>query len=190
MVTRCTMRTSLRIAESRSTSISRGLMSFTSTSAPLGSGTSEVCSRVRQTDPENVSGMTLVIARGSERSFSSSLPLPLINTTTAPGCSFGGRPGGASTATFSVVASVSVCWAATAAYSMSAKKRAASLIGQFRAMSWVRLMGIEQPLYQCNVYGGIPLFRADHFLDDHTIAINHEALGNARRLQGLLDRSR
>src|SRR5438034_3726274 len=189
-VTRETTRTSLCAAESSVTSMSRGVISATRTSTPLGIGTSEGCTRQCHTDPENVSGSTLVITRGRERSFSSSPPLPLISTATAPGCCLIGRPGGPRTSSRSMSVWVTGCCAATATYSITAKNRAASLIGQLRRNSWPKLPAIEQRPYEGLVHRGVPLLGADDLLDDDAVAVDHEALWHARRLQRLADRPR
>src|SRR2546425_8107665 len=40
-----------------------------------------------------------------------------------------------------------------------------------------------------SVHGPVPLDRADHLLDDHAVAVDHEALRDAGRLVEPLDRS-
>src|SRR4029077_19269577 len=97
---------------------------------PLGTGTSEAWSRMCQRDPENVSGTVLLITRGSERSLSSSPPLPLSSTEMAVGSCLIERPGGATTSSSSANNWVIGCWAATATYSVPEKNSAASLPGQ------------------------------------------------------------
>ncbi len=59
----------------------------------------------------------------------------MITTVTFAGCCRMLRPGGTATATCIAKLCVSGCCAATATYSMIAKKMAASLIGQFRTNS-------------------------------------------------------
>src|SRR2546425_9327702 len=81
------------------------------------------------------------------------------------------------------------CCAATATYSMIAKNRAASLIGQLRTISCQRLARtvIDQPLDQGFVDRTVPLRGADHLLDYHAVTIDHPAFGHASRLVRLLD---
>src|SRR6266576_2575397 len=139
------------------------------------------------TDPENVSGMVLRIMRGNERSLRISLPLPLNVTVTPAGCCRTERPGGTVTMSRRAKRCDSGCCAATATYSITAKKIAASLIAQFRANSCPMLTGIDELPDEELVDGSIPLRRTDHFLDDDPIPVDHEALGYAGRLIDLLD---
>src|SRR5438046_9541513 len=96
------------------------------------------------TDPENVSGMVLRIVRGKERSFRISLPLPLNVTVTPTGCSRTERPGGTVTASRRAKRCDSGCCAATATYSMTAKKMAASFAGHMRANSCPTVTRIDE----------------------------------------------
>src|SRR3989441_7638100 len=188
-LTRGTIRTSLCDTESSRISISRGRISATCTSIPLGISTSLGWSWMRHSEAENVSGMTLRITRGKERSLRISLPLPEITTFTPAGCCRTVRPGGMPIASRRAKLCVRVCCAATATYSMIAKNRAASLIGQLRTNSCPRLARtvIDQPPDQGFVHGTVPLRGADHFLDDDAVAIDQEALGHAGGLIRLLD---
>src|SRR4029077_14003827 len=167
-------------------------MSATCTSIPLGSSTSVACSWMRHTAAENVSGMALRITRGKERSLRISLPFPAMTTVTPQGCCRTVRPGGMVIASRRAKLCVRGCCAATATYSMLAKNGAASLIGQLRTNSCPRLPRtvIDQSPDQGFVHRTIPLRGADHFLDDHPVAIDHPALGHAGRLIGLLDGGR
>src|SRR5256886_7945399 len=139
------------------------------------------------TDPENVSGMVLRIVRGKERSFRISLPLPLNVTVTPTGCCRTERPGGTVTMSRRAKRCDSGCCAATATYSITAKKIAASLIAQFRASSCPMLTGIDELPDEQLVHGSIPFRRADHFLDDDPVPVDHEALRHAGGLIDLLD---
>src|SRR5438046_9051146 len=139
------------------------------------------------TDPENVSGMVLRIVRGKERSFRISLPLPLNVTVTPTGGCRTERPGGTVTMGRRAKRCDGGCCAATATYSITAKKIAASLIAQFRANSCPMLTGIDELPDEELVDGSIPLRRTDHFLDDDPVPVDHEALGYAGRLIDLLD---
>src|SRR5437588_488191 len=139
------------------------------------------------TDPENVSGMVLRIVRGKERSFRISLPLPLNVTVTPTGCCRTERPGGTVTMSRRAKRCDSGCCAATATYSITAKKIAASLIAQFRANSCPTLTGIDELPDEELVHGSIPLRCADHFLDDDPVPVDHEALGHAGGLIDVLD---
>src|SRR5213080_819118 len=190
--TRGTIRTSLRDTESSRISTSRGRISTTCTSIPLGSSTSAACSWIRHSEAENVSGMTLRITRGKERSLRISLPFPAITTVTPAVCWRTVRPGGMPMASRMAKLCDRGCCAATATYNMMAKNTAASLIGQLRTISCPRLARtvIDQPPDQNFVHGTVPLRRADHFLDDHPVAIDHPAFGHAGRLVGRLDRPR
>src|SRR5207247_73814 len=85
--------------------------------------------------------------------------------------------------------SVSGCCAATATYSITAKNTAASLSSQFRRKNCPTLPGIDEPPDDGLVHGPVPLRRADHLLDDHAVAVDHEALGDAGPLVGCLDRA-
>src|SRR5713101_4398218 len=183
------MRTSLGDTESSRISISRWRISATCTSIPLGISTSLGWSWMRHSEAENVSGMTLRITRGKERSLRISLPLPEITTFTPAGCCRTVRPGGMPIASRRAKLCVRVCCAATATYSMIAKNRAASLIGQLRTNSCPRLARtvIDQSPDQGFIHRAIPLRGADHLLDDHPVAIDHPALGHAGRLVGTLD---
>src|SRR2546425_3125535 len=188
-LTRGTIRTSLCDTESSRISISRGRISATCTSIPLGISTSLGWSWMRHSEAENVSGMTLRITRGKERSLRISLPLPEITTFTPAGCCRTVRPGGMPIASRRAKLCVRVCCAATATYSMIEKNRAASLIGQLRTNSCPRLARtvIDQSPDQGFIHRAIPLRGADHFLDDHPVAIDHPALGHAGRLVDPLD---
>src|SRR5947207_2760736 len=139
------------------------------------------------TDPENVSGMVLRIMRGNERSLRISLPLPLNVTVTPAGCCRTERPGGTVTMSRRAKRCDSGCCAATATYSITAKKIAASLIAQFRANSCPMLTGIDELADEELVHGSIPLRRADHFLDDDPVPVDHKALRHAGRLIDRLD---
>src|SRR5436309_1016603 len=187
--TRGTIRTSLCATESSRISISRGRISATVTSIPLGNSTSAAWSWIRHSEVENVSGMTLRITRGKERSLRISLPFPAITTVTPAGCCRTVRPGGMAIASRMTNVCDKGCCAATATYSMIAKNRAASLIGQLRTNSCPRLARtvIDQPPDQGLVHGTVPLRGADHLLDDDAIAIDQEALGHASGLIRLLD---
>src|SRR2546428_684259 len=139
------------------------------------------------TDPENVSGMVLRIVRGKERSFRISLPLPLNVTVTPTGCCRTERPGGTVTMSRRAKRCDNGCCAATATYSITGKKIAASLIAQFRANSCPMLTGIDELPDEQLVHGSIPFRRADHFLDDDPVPVDHEALGHAGGLIDVLD---
>src|SRR5213080_5114740 len=139
------------------------------------------------TDPENVSGMVLRIVRGKERSFRISLPLPLNVTVTPTGCCRTERPGGTVTTSRRAKRCDSGCCAATATYSMTAKKIAASLIPQFRVNSCPMLTGIDELPDEQLVHRSVPFRRADHLLDDDPVPGDHEALGDAGCLIDLLD---
>src|SRR5438105_470974 len=149
--------------------------------------TSDGCRWMLHTDPENVSGIVLRIVRGNERSFRISLPLPLSVTVTPAGCCRTERPGGTVTASRRAKRCDSGCCAATATYSMMAKKIAASLIPQFRVNSCPMLTGIDELSNEQLVHWSVPFRRADHLLDDDAVAVDHEALGNAGGLIDLLD---
>src|SRR5207249_1411118 len=136
---------------------------------------------------ENVSGIVLRIMRGNERSFRISLPLPLTVTVTPVGCSRTERPGGTVTASRRAKRWDSGCCAATATYSMIAKKIAASLIGQLRAKSCPMLTRIDELSNENLVHRPVPFRRADHLLDDDAVPVNDEAFGDAGGLIGPLD---
>src|SRR2546427_204866 len=133
--------------------------------------------------------MPLRTTRGKERSLRISLPFPEIPTITPEGCCRTVRRGGMPIASRRAKLCVRVCCAATATYSMIEKNRAASLIGQLRTNSCPRLARtvIDQSPDQGFIHRAIPLRGADHFLDDHPVAIDHPALGHAGRLVGPLD---
>src|SRR3989442_171597 len=133
--------------------------------------------------------MALRITRGKECSLRISLPFPRITTVTPAGCCRTVRPGGMAIASRMTKVCDKGCCAATATYSMIAKNRAASLIGQLRTNSCPRLARtvIDQPSDQGFVHGTVPLRGADHLLDDDAVAIDQEALGHAGGLIRLLD---
>ena len=112
--TRGKIRTSLCPTESSRISTSRGRMSAICTPMPLGSSMSAAVSCVRQIDVENVSGITLRITRGNERSLRISLPVPVITTVTPAGCCRTVRPGGMTTARRMANVCDKGCCAATA----------------------------------------------------------------------------
>src|SRR2546427_535771 len=188
--TRGTIFTSFFPTESSSTSRSRGAMSATCTSVPFGRFTSDGCRWMLHTDPENVSGIVLRIMRGNERSFRISLPFPLTVTVTPTGCSRTERPGGTVTASRRAKRWDMGCCAATATYSMTAKKIAASLIGQLRAKSCPMLTRIDELSDEDLVHRPVPFCRADHLLDDDAVPVDDEALGDAGGLIDPLDGSR
>src|SRR2546425_10148139 len=183
------IRTSLCATESSRISRSRGRISATCTSIPLGSSTSVGWSWIRHSAAENVSGMALRITRGKECSWRISLPFPWIPPVPPAGCCRTVRPGGMAIASRMPKVCDKGCCAATATYSMIAKNRAASLIGQLRTNSCPRLARtvIDQLPDQGFIHRAIPLRGADHFLDDHPVAIDHPALGHTGRLVGPLD---
>src|SRR5437588_201899 len=187
--TRATIRTSLCTTESSITSTSRGRMSATWTSLPLGSSTSVGCSCTRHAAAEKVSGMTLRITRGKVRSLRISLPLPVMTTVTPAGCWRTVRPGGTTTASRMAKLCASGCCAATATYNMAAKKPAASLIGQLRTSSCPTLARtlIHEPPDEGFVDRAVPLGGPDHLLDDHAVGADDPGLGDARGLVRLLD---
>src|SRR2546430_12187134 len=115
--------------------------------------------------------MTLRITRGKERSLMISLPLPVMPTVTPGGCWRPVRPGGMPRARRMAKLCASGCCAATATYSMTAKKPAASLIGQFRTSSCAMLPRtlIDQPPDEGLVDGSVPLGGPDHLLDDDAV---------------------
>src|SRR5438093_10486255 len=188
-VTRGTMRTSRRAAESTTMSTSRGEMSLTCTSSAFGSVMSPGSRCSRHTEPVSVSGTVLEMVRGMLRSFKISLPLPWTVTAMLGGAWRSARPGGGATDSRRAKVSVSGCCAATATYSITAKNTAASLSSQFRRKNCPTLPGIDEPPDDGLVHGPVPLRRADHLLDDHAVAVDHEALGDAGRLVGCLDRA-
>src|SRR5204862_2891109 len=102
------------------------------------------------------------------------LPYPAITTATPSVCCLTVRPGGMPIASRMAKICDRGCCAATATYNMMAKNTAASLIGQLRTISCPRLARtvIDQPPDQNFVHGTVPLRRADHFLDDHPVAID------------------
>src|SRR2546430_17513148 len=155
-------------------------------SLPCGSSPAVGRSCPRHPDAEKVSGMILRITRGKERSLRISLPLPVMTTVTPPGCWRTVRPGGMPTARRMAKVCASGCCAATATYSMAAKKPAASLIGQFRTSSCARLARtlIDEPPDEGFVDGSVPLGGPDHLLDEDAVGANHPALGDARGLVG------
>src|SRR5205807_790950 len=180
-----------RAAESTTMSTSRGEMSLTWTpSAPFGRVTSpgERCSR--HSEPVSVSGTVLEMVRGMLRSFRISLPLPWTVTAMLGGAWRSARPGGGAMDSRRAKVSVSGCCAVTATYSITAKNSAASLSSQFRRKNCPTLPGIDESPDEGLVHRPVPLRRADHLLDDHAVAVDHEALGNAGRLVELLDRAR
>src|SRR2546423_146629 len=189
MRTSGTMRTSLPATESRRMAMSRGEMSLTCTSAPLGMSMSLGLRLKFHTEAVRVSGTRRLIGR-SERSRSISLPRPLSSTETLGGASSKARPGGASTASFRVNVCVTGCCAATATYSISASATAASLIGQLRVISRVSLPLIDEPPHEGLVHRAVPLGGPDHLLDDAPVAIDHKALRDAGRLIALPDVAR
>src|SRR6266704_5831337 len=154
--------------------------------------TSEGCRCPCHTEAENVSGTVLWITRGNERSLRISLPFPLITTSTPAGCALMLRPGGTATARRIAKLCVSGCCAATATYSMMAKKMAASLMGQLRTNSCPKLPAIgsllDQPPDEGFAHRPVPLRRPDDLLHNHTVAVDHPTLGHARRLVGPLNR--
>src|SRR5438445_40050 len=180
------MRTSLPATESSWIAMSRGEISLTCTSAPLGMSMSLALRLRIQTDAVSVSGTRSVIGR-RDRSRSISLPRPLSSTETVGGAASRARPGGGSTTIFRLNVCVTGCCAATATYSISASARAASLIAQLRVMKRVRLPLIDQPPHQVFVHRTVPLGRPDHLLHDDAVTIDHEALRNAGRLVALAD---
>src|SRR5947208_1984056 len=129
--------------------------------------------------------MTLRITRGKERSLRISLPFPAITTVTPAVCWRTVRPGGMPIASRMAKICDRGCCAATATYNMMAKNTAASLIGQLRTISCPRLARtvIDQPPDQNFVHGTVPLRRADYFLDDHPVAIDHPPFGHACRVK-------
>src|SRR5207249_9177708 len=125
--------------------------------------------------------MTLRITRGKERSLRISLPFPVITTVTPAVCCRTVRPGGMPIASRMAKLCDRGCCAATATYSMMAKNRAASLIGQLRTNRCPRLARtvIEQPPDQGFVHGAVPFRGADHFLTIHPVALDPQLSGNA-----------
>ena len=107
------MRTSLPATESSRIAKSRGEISATCTSAPLGMSMSLALRLTLHTAAVRVSGTRRLIGR-SERSRSISLPRPLSSTDTLGGASSRARPGGGSTVSFKVNVWVTGCCAATA----------------------------------------------------------------------------
>src|SRR5256886_1188653 len=187
--TRATIRTSLCTTESSITSTSRGRMSATWTSLPLGSSTSVGCSCTRHAAAEKVSGMTLRITRGKVRSLRISLPLPVMTTVTPVGCWRTVHPGGITTAKRLAKLCDRGCCAATATYSIAAKKPAASLMGQFGTSSCTTLARtlIDESPDESLVDGAVPLGGADDLLDDNAVRADHPALRDAGRLVRRLD---
>src|SRR5437867_11573988 len=99
------------------------------------------------------------------------------------------RPGGGATDSRRAKVSVSGCCAATATYSITAKNSAASLSSQFRRKNCPTLPGIEEPPDEGLVHVPVPLRLADHLLDEHAVAVDHEARGRACPLVGCLSRA-
>src|SRR3989441_2572759 len=184
------MRTSRRATESSVRVISRGEMSDTCASVPLGYSTSVGRRLTRYVEPENVSGTARRITRRRDRSLRISPPFPVNITETVGGCSSSARPGGTSTVTLRSNDWLIGCCAATATYSIRARNTAASLIGQLRVNSRVTLPAIDEPPDEGLVHRAVPLGGADDLLDEPPIAVDHEALRHAGRLIGLLDRPR
>src|SRR5256885_9524640 len=143
----------------------------------MGSSTSAAWSWIRQSEAEKVSGMTLRITRGKDRSLRISLPFPAMTTVTPVGCWRTVRPGGVAMTSRMAKLCDSGCCAATATYSMIAKNSAASLIGQLRTNGCPRLPRtvIDQPPDQGFVQRAGPLRGADHFHHDHPVARGHAA---------------
>src|SRR5437879_1091717 len=189
-LTRGMIGTSLCATESSVSSISSGITRATSTSTPLGTSTSLLRKAVCQTDPEKVSGTARLMTRGKVRSLSSSRPLPVTTTDTPGGALSNARPRGTSTASLSANVCVTVCWLATATYSISDRNSAAILMGQLRSRPRFRLSGIEQTADQCFVDGPIPFRRPDHLLHDLAVAIDHERFRDAGRLVAVLNLAR
>src|SRR5437773_10699894 len=123
--------------------------------------------------------MALRITRGKECSLRISLPFPRITTVTPAGCCRTVRPGGMAIASRMTNVCDKGCCAATATYSMIAKNRAASLIGQLPTNSRPRLARpvIEQPPDQGLVHAAVPFRGADHVLDDHCVVTEHQGFG-------------
>src|SRR5712691_1035988 len=184
------MRTSRRATESSVRVISRGEMSDTCASVPLGYSTSVGRRLTRYVEPENVSGTARRITRRRDRSLRISAPLPVNTTDTVGGCASSARPGGTSTVTLRSNDWLIGCCAATATYSIRARNTAASLIGQLRVTSRVRLPAIDEPPQQGLVHWAVPLRGANDLLDDQPVAVDHEALWDTGRLVDLLDRPR
>src|SRR4051812_20017322 len=122
-----------------------------------------------------------------ERSFMIWLPLPEICTRTLGGLCSSARPGGSCTLSATSKLVVTGCWSCTATYNIRARNSAAPLIGQLRAMYCSMLVRIEEAADQCFVDGGVPVRGADHFLHDHPITIDDEALGDSGRLINAAD---
>src|SRR2546430_5684456 len=186
MLTTGTTRTIFLLTLSRCTVISRGVISVTITSAPLGTGTSLVASCSVHCVPVIVSGTALVITCCSVRSFSSSLPRP--DTTTAMGgsaaCNV--RPGGTCSTRRAANDWVIGCCSATATYSIRDRNRAASLIGQFRVTSSVSLLAMGEPFDERFVHRAVPFGGPDHFFHDDAFPVDHEPLPDAPSLINLL----
>src|SRR5207247_9909658 len=79
------------------------------------------------------------------------------------------------------------CDEGKATYSMTAKKMAASLIGQLRAKSCPMLTRIDELSDEDLVHRPVPFRRADHLLDDDAIPVDDEALRDAGGLINPLD---
>src|SRR5260370_41360549 len=110
--------------------------------------------------PERVRGPGGRITRRSERSLRISPPLPVNTTETVGGCWSNARPGGTSTVTLRSNDWLIGCCAATATYSISARKTAASLVGQLRGIARVRLPASEELPDEGLAHGDVPLGRA------------------------------
>src|SRR5947199_8181826 len=138
-------------------------------------------------DPEMVSGFVLRMVRSKARMFMFSLLLPVMVPVTPTGCCRTERPGGTVTASRRAKRCDRGCCAATATYSMTAKKITASLIPQCRVNSCPMLTGIDELPDEQLVHRSVPFRRADHLLDDDPVPVDHEALGDAGGLIDLLD---
>src|SRR6266853_1285234 len=189
MLTTGTTRTVFLLTLSRRTVMSRGVMSVTITSAPLGTGTSLVASCSVHCVPVIVSGTALVITCCSVRSFSSSLPRP--DTTTAMGgsaaCNV--RPGGSSSTSRAAKDWVIGCCSATATYSRSDRNRAANLMGQFRVTRSVSLLAMGEPFDERFVHRAVPFGGPDHLLHNDAFPVDHEALRDGVRLISVPNRT-
>src|SRR5690348_1386033 len=137
-------------------------------------------------EDDRVSGTATVMTCGKERSLRSSRPRPESTTETPGGWCSRVRPGGTRTTRRSAKVWVIGCWAATAMYSITARSRAASLIGQLRVTSFPRSTAIDQPLDEVFVHGTVPRRGADDLLHDGAVPVDDEALRHAR---GLVDRA-
>src|SRR5881396_3115777 len=122
----------------------------------------------------------------SERSLRIWLPLPEIWTRTlGAGCT-SARPRGSST--FSVTSKLVVtgCCSCTATYSISARKSAAPLIGQFFVSHCISVLA-QQAANQHFVAGILPISSADDALHDDAGAIDQVALRYAEDVIGFAD---